>query len=237
MKYYLLSGMDEKNNYNFFHDIAEKLKKDLKKFNTIVYIPTYPDNKEKCEKLSKSEKFKNIGINFEKSIVLNNSYSQEEIKKIIKENELFFLYGGNPFKQMKFINEYNITELIRNKVIIGLSAGSINMCKKAICTKDEDFEESKLYKGMGLVDFSIEPHFDINNIEVLEDLKKYSKITNIYALEDDSCIIIEDSKINFYRKYLFYKKWKNKTTRVTYIVTLVLLSYKNFHCIKVERCH
>lgn len=216
MKYYLLSGMDEKNNYNFFSEISEKLKRDLEKFNTIVYIPTYPENKEKCENLSKSEKFKNIGINFEKSIVLDNSYSKKEIKEIIKNNELFFLYGGNPFKQIEFINKYNITELIKNKEVIGLSAGSINMCKNAICTKDEDFAKSELYKGMGLVDFSIEPHFNINNKEVLEDLKEYSKITNIYALEDDAYIIIEDSKINFYRKYLFYKRWKNKNTRVTY---------------------
>lgn len=237
MKYYLLSGMDEKNNYNFFHDIAKKLKKDLEKFNTIVYIPTYPENKEKCKILSKSEKFKNIGINFQKNIVLDNSYSQKEIKKIINENELFFLYGGNPFKQIEFINQYNITELIRNKVIISLSAGSINMCKNAICTKDKDFEESKLYQGMGLVEFSIEPHFDINNIEVLEDLKDYSKITNIYALEDDAYIIIDENKINFHRKYLFYKKWKYKITRVTYISYPCFTFTQNLHCIKVGRYH
>lgn len=206
MKYYLLSGMDEKNSYNFFDDIAKKFKKDLERFNTIVYIPTYPENKEKCESLSKSENFKNIGINFEKSIVLSNYCSDKELQKIINENELFFLYGGNPFRQIDFINKHNITELIRNKVIIGLSAGSINMCKNAICTKDEDFEKSEMYQGMGLVDFSIEPHFNINNLEVLDDLKKYSKHTNIYALENDAYIIVEESKIKFYRKYLFYKR-------------------------------
>ena len=122
MKYYLLSGMDKNNNYNFFPSIAEKFKTELKKFNVIVYVPTYPDDKDKCTELSKSEKFKNIEINFEKSIVLDNSYSTEEIKKIINENELFFLYGGDPYKQIEFINQYNITPLIKNKVIIALSA-------------------------------------------------------------------------------------------------------------------
>lgn len=237
MKYYLLSGMDVKNDYNFFNDIAKKFKKDLERFDTIVYISTYPENKEKCEKLSKSEKFKNIGINFEKSIVLDNTYSQEEINKTINENKLFFLYGGNPFKQMEFINRYNLTELVKDKTIIGLSAGSINMCKKAICTKDEDFKESKLYQGMGLVNFSIEPHFDINNEDVLEELKKYSKLTDIYALEDDAYIIIEDNKTNFYREYLSYKKWKSKVKRVTYTSYSFLLSYKNWSCIKVGRCY
>lgn len=197
MKYYLLSGMNRE--YQFYSDIAKRLKKDLEKFDTIIYIPTYPEDKEKCIKLSQSEKFKNIGIYFNKSIVLDYSYSIDEVKKIIKENELIFLYGGDPYKQMEFITQYGIKDLIKNKTIIGLSAGSINMCQNAICTKDEDFEESNMYNGMGLIDFSIEPHFDINNVEVLEDLKRFSKVADIYALEDDAYIIVEDDKISFYR--------------------------------------
>lgn len=200
--YYLLSGMDANNNYNFYKKIANILKKDLKNFNSIIYIPTYPGNKEKCNKLSKSKIFENIGIHFNKNIVLDNSYNLGDIKKILKENSLIFLYGGNPYEQIKFINKNKIAELIKEKTVIGLSAGSINMCKKAICTKDEEFEKSNMYDGMGLVDFSIEPHFNINNIEVLEDLKKFSENTCIYALEDDAFIIIENGKKYFYRKYI-----------------------------------
>lgn len=95
------------------------------------------------------------------------------------------------------------------------------MCKNAICTKDENFKESRLYHGMELVDFSIEPHFNCNNIEVLNDLKEFSKITNIYALEDEAYIIVEDKEINFYRKYLFYSKRRNKIARVTLSITLI----------------
>lgn len=208
--YYLLSGMDENNNYNFYKKISNILKKDLKNYNTIIYIPTYPDNIEKCNKLAKSEIFENIGIHFNKSIVLDNSYSLEDIEKILKENNLIFLYGGNPYEQIKFINKNKITELIKEKTIIALSAGSINMCKKAICTKDEEFEESNIYDGMGLVDFSIEPHFNMNNSEILEDLKKISENTCIYALEDDAFIIIEKDNKYFYRKYISNKKQSNK---------------------------
>lgn len=201
MKYYLLSGMNE--NKNFFPSIAEIFKNDFKNIETIVYIPTYPEDKEKCEKLSKTDIFKNIGVNFKKAIVLDNSYSINEVKNIINENELFFLYGGDPYKQIEYINHYNITPLIKDKLIIGLSAGSINMSKKSICTKDEDFDESNVYNGMGLVDFSIEPHFDYNNTEVLDVLEMFSKDTNIFALEDDAYIIVEDGTINFYRKCVF----------------------------------
>ncbi len=207
MKYYLLSGMDKNNNYNFYKDIAKRFKKELSDFDTIVYIPTHPDDKEKCIELSKSKIFKNIEINFKKSIVLDYSYNLDDVKKILDKNNLIFLYGGNPYTQMKFIEKYEIRDLIKNKTIISLSAGSINMCKNAICTKDEDFDNSTIYDGMGLVDFSIEPHFNINNKEVLDDLKNFSKTTDIYALEDNAYIIIEDKKVSFYRKNLFNKKW------------------------------
>ena len=52
--------------------------------------------------------------------------------------------------------------------------------------------------GIGLVEFSVEPHFNINNEEVLEDLKKYSKETKIYALEDDAYIIVKNKEIKFF---------------------------------------
>lgn len=195
MKYYMLSGMDKENNYNFYANIAKIFKEDLVQFRNIVYIPTYPENKEKCEKLAKKRIFENIGVYFEKKIVLNNSYNMECIKDALNNNELFFLYGGNPYKQINFINRMNIDKLIKNKTIIGLSAGSINMCKKAICSKDDEFKESRMYSGMGLVDFSFEPHFNIENEDVLVDLKRFSNETEIYALEDDAYIIVENGKV------------------------------------------
>lgn len=198
MKYYMLSGLDAKNDYNFYPEEAEILKKNLKNFNTLVYIPTYPDDIEKCNALANKPLFENIGIKFDKVIVLNDSYTKSEIRQIMSENELFFLFGGNPFKQIDFINKNNITELIKNKTIIGLSAGSINMCKVALCTKDEDFANSTTYEGMGLINFSIEPHFDKENQEVLNDLKQFAKFTKIFALEDNAFIIVENNDIKFY---------------------------------------
>ena len=50
---------------------------------------------------------------------------------------------------------------------------------------------------MGFIDFTIEPHFNIKNEEVLNDLLDYSKDMEIYALEDDAYIIINDEDIKF----------------------------------------
>lgn len=50
---------------------------------------------------------------------------------------------------MKFIEDYNIGDFLKEKTLITLSAGNINICKEAICTKDEDlkkyFKETKIY--------------------------------------------------------------------------------------------
>lgn len=145
-KYYILSGMDEENDYNFYEDIAEIFRKELKNFESIVYISAYPKDIEKNKKLSKSEKFINAGINFKNSIALDYSYDKENVKKIMNENSLIFLYGGDPYQQMKFIEDYDIGECLKDKTIITLSAGSINICKEAICTKDEDFSETSKHK-------------------------------------------------------------------------------------------
>lgn len=145
-KYYILSGMDEKNDYNFYGDIAEIFRNELYNFESIVYISAYPKDIEKNRKLSKSEKFINAGINFKTSIVLDYSYDKETVKKILEENNLIFLYGGDPYQQMKFIDNYEIGDLLKDKTLITLSAGSINIGKEAICTKDEDFVVTSKYK-------------------------------------------------------------------------------------------
>ena len=150
MKCYILSGMDEKNDYNFYREIGDLLKKELSEYKNIVYISAYQDNFEKNIELAKSKKFTNIGINFENSIVLDYSYTKEKAKEITKNNELFFLYGGDPYQQMKFMQEYDLIELLRNKILITLSAGSINLCEDAICTKDEDFSVTTRYKRYGI---------------------------------------------------------------------------------------
>ena len=98
MKCYILSGMDEKNDYNFYKEIGDLLKKELSEYKNIVYISAYPNNFEKNIELAKTEKFSNIGISFENSIVLDYSYTKENAKEIIKNNELIFLYGGDPYQ-------------------------------------------------------------------------------------------------------------------------------------------
>ncbi len=152
-EYYILSGMDEKNDYNFYKEIGNLFRKELSDFKTIVYISAYPKDTKKNIELAKSERFSRIGINFKNSIVLDYSITKKEAQEIIKKNDLVFLYGGDPYQQMKFMQEYELINLLRDKVLITLSAGSINICKDAICTKDKDFSFTSKYKRYGIYQF------------------------------------------------------------------------------------
>ena len=62
--------------------------------------------------------------------------------------------------------------------------------------------------GMGFINFTVEPHFNIKNTEVLQDLIEYSKDLDIFALEDDACIIIKDNEIEY--KGNIYRIYKEK---------------------------
>lgn len=145
-KYYILSGMDGEKDYNFYSNISEIFKNELSKFESIVYISAYPKDYERNINLSKSERFLNIGIKFKRSIAVDYSYTKEQVRDIIIKSELIFLYGGDPYQQMKFMLDYDINELLKGKTLITLSAGSINICKEAICTKDDDFNISSKYQ-------------------------------------------------------------------------------------------
>lgn len=68
-----------------------------------------------------------------------------------------------------------------------MSAGSINMTKTAVCTLACEHDELKIYEALGLVEFSVIPHFDKNNIS--ERLLVFSEKYPLYGICDDGAII------------------------------------------------
>lgn len=92
--------------------------------------------------------------------------------------------------------------------MIGTSAGAMNLCCQVYCSKDEDFLESMFYKGLGLVNLIIDPHFDINNLKQVKEIKLQSKNKEIIGLPDDSAIIVEGEKIVYRGNIYLYKNEK-----------------------------
>lgn len=82
-------------------------------------------------------------------------------------------------------------------VIMGISAGVINMDKTALCSEDQDFEETTIYQGLAVDDITIEPHFNADDLDKVALLKHLSLSFPIYALHDDSAIVVKDGDIQY----------------------------------------
>ena len=116
---------------------------------------------------------------------------------LVSNADVLWLAGGDTSTQFNYLESYGLISCIREHkgVIIGMSAGSINMYKRAICTLTCGHNELKIYKTLGLVEFSVETHFDKDNIS--QELLILSEEYPLYGLCDDSAVICADNNITY----------------------------------------
>lgn len=162
--------------------------------------------------------FSEIGIAFGSTKVIDGRMSKEEAQDWVKNEDVIWLAGGDTPTQFAYLKSYGLIDCIKeNKgIIIGMSAGAINMAKMAICTMTCGHDELKIYEGLGLVDLSVEPHFYNNNIskELLELSEKYP----LYGICEDSAIIsTNDEKLIIGDVYLIDK---GNVTKVKSLLTI-----------------
>lgn len=186
---YLFSNIDK---VNGFSELQSKyLSKDLRNCNNILFVPSdYDNEKYTIYKDKIISWFDNIGISFKENHLVS-------LDDELNDYDVIFLMGGNPIKQIEIINKINLRNIINKaKVVIGVSAGAINLSNKAIYYNDYS-EKIEIYNGISLTDINVYPHFDINNKEFLEEVKMVSKIKSLIALPNESFIKLDDEQIEF----------------------------------------
>lgn len=186
---YLFSNIDK---VNGFSELQSKyLSKDLRNCNNILFVPgDYDNEKYTIYKDKIISWFDNIGISFKENHLVS-------LDDELNDYDVIFLMGGNPIKQIEIINKINLKNLINKaKVVIGVSAGAINLSNEAIYYNDYS-EKIEIYNGISLTDINVYPHFDINNKEFLEEVKMVSKINTLIALPNESFIKLDDEQIEF----------------------------------------
>ncbi|MDP1722074.1 MAG: Type 1 glutamine amidotransferase-like domain-containing protein [Candidatus Gottesmanbacteria bacterium] len=98
-----------------------------------------------------------------------------------------------------------IKDLLKNKVYMGISAGSMAAAKTISISSENilDYEQTgelKSIHGLGLVDFEIRPHLNSDNFPKvrLPLLQKIASETGIpfYAIDDDTAVQVTDTNVS-----------------------------------------
>ena len=189
-------------------------------YKNIVFIPANFENMEKVNDYANIDVswFKEIGINLNGITVLNDTMTKEEMFSSIENADIIFLMGGDILKQNDFLMKNDLKPIIKTfkKVVIGISAGAINLSNISLCSKDEEdgVEKTITYEGIGRINYTIEPHFDIDNKILLQnELYPLSEKMTIYGLPNNTGVRIINK--NFEILYGdFYKILNNEVEKI-----------------------
>lgn len=214
--YIMINGerkVKEIDNNNGFITLVKKY---LKNMGSILFIASTKDNFEKVDMYSGLlfESLKLSGIIFDEYNVLDNR-TINKAEEYVNKADFIFLSGGDTFLQSKFFKEIKLKELLKcfDGIIVGQSAGSINMAKN-VFNSPEQGENSELiyFEGLGLTEINIEPHWKTDTSE-FDEYERYqrkyildeSQKRDIYALCDGSYITIINNKIDMYGEIYMIK--------------------------------
>ncbi|MFD1206296.1 MULTISPECIES: Type 1 glutamine amidotransferase-like domain-containing protein [Sporosarcina] len=187
---------------NFFpENLARVLQEDIADRKSLVMISSNPSVFEDDGATERSW-LDQAGITFDEYHLINYRVQKEDAQTILQNASGIFLLGGSILNLNRFLKEYELSDSIKKSsaVVMGASAGAINMSAKWLCSKNfgDDVEMSSVYDGIGLDNFSVLSHFDLeNNMDLVQrELSPLSEEINIYASNKDCAVRVKGDKID-----------------------------------------
>lgn len=183
----------------FPENLGRVLQEDITDRKSLVMISSDPLFYE-ADGATERSWFDHAGIIFDEYHLINYRVQKEEAHTLLQNASVIFLLGGDTMKQNGFLKEYELSVAIKKSraVVMGASAGAINMSAKWLCSQSFGYnvEISSVYEGIGLDDFSVLSHFDLENnlILVQNELSHLSEEMNIYASNKDCAVRVKGDK-------------------------------------------
>ena len=175
--------------------LIKRLKQALPPYCRCLYICSSPDRRDlNCTfGADVFQIFAQEGMAFSHYVVLDgdNFY---EARKLVMESDLIVLAGGHLPTQNTFFHKIRLPELLRdyNGVVLGISAGSMNMAEVVYAQPEEPGESSADFRrfipGLGLTDINILPHYQKAKDYMVDGLHLYKEIT--YPDSMGHCFIV-----------------------------------------------
>lgn len=191
--YIQISGFDED---GFFDSVSVELRKTIKDTKMLLFIASTPTEFQKIDEYTYRifRFFRDIDLKFNTYKVIDKRMPDSEQNNAVREASCVFLMGGYARVQLEYLKKQNIIHSLLNYkgVVIGLSAGAINMAKRSVVANPY-YPPVSVYEGMGLVNITVVPHFDITKETFIKN--KVLPLTykdTIYGICDNAIIVTEN---------------------------------------------
>ena len=95
-------------------------------------------------------------------LVFLSDTAVHETGHIIASSSAIYLPGGDPEVLLTEVRARGLASHIgaATGILVGNSAGAIALCSDAVITADEQYAAPIVRKGVGAVEFSVDPHYD-----------------------------------------------------------------------------
>ncbi len=136
-------------------------------------------------------------------------HHEQQPRTAVEQAEAIFIGGGNTFRLLKALYNFDLIEPIRRRVdigtpFIGSSAGSIVAGPSLKTTKDMPIVQPPSFASLGLVPFQISPHYldpdpssthmgETQEERILQFLEEND--TPVIGLREGSWLVVEDSMV------------------------------------------
>ncbi|MFH1509096.1 MAG: Type 1 glutamine amidotransferase-like domain-containing protein [bacterium] len=185
-KYILHGGYATKrstSNKKYYLEIVKGLEEPIN-----VLVICFAAEKERWdEKFNKvKDHFSEIVNDKELEFILANK-NIELLSKQIQEADVIYMIGGRSLKLLKKLSAVpNLTQLWKNKVVVGSSAGALVLAKYYHGNDSNTYNE-----GLGIFPFKIICHYSKNIDDRLEKLKQFGEDLEIKLIPEEKYIVIE----------------------------------------------
>lgn len=210
-----LAGLNPENG------LLDSLRQDTKdEASNYLIIASDPDKSEENDQMLELTRKAFLEKDFAiKEMVFLDRRNCQEAESLIDRADVIILFGGHVPTQNRFFQEIKLKNLLNNnnKIIMGISAGSMNMAEEVYALPEEEGEAvdpnyKRFLQGLGLVEERVIPHsqilkdVEVDGMKMIDEIAKGDSFGNeFYVIPDGSYLYVKQGE----------KEWRGKVELLT----------------------